>query len=353
MKKKIYVIGSAGVPARYGGFETFAENFSLKYAKKNELTVFCSKKYYQKSERANSWNSIRRVFLPVNANGMQSIIYDLLSMIRSFRVADIIILLGSGAAIFLPLFSKSFRRKLWLHVDGMEWKRSKWNYFIRQYLYLSYQVGIRNSGKIIIDNASLLDFIPAHFHTKVVLSGYGGDHLPKIVNVNTHSHDSFALVIARAEPENNLELILKCFAEDGSIPLVVIANWYQTRLGRQLKREYSNFDLISLIGPIFNEPAKLQTFRTHCSLYIHGHSAGGTNPSLVEAMYAGVPVFAFDNNFNRNTTNNLAYYFNSEAKLLNLIQTRKSLKLNESAGKLYKYAKENHTWERAFREFKL
>ncbi len=351
MKKKIYVIGSVGIPARYGGFETFAHNFSLKIAKKHEVTVVCSKKKYAKSERDPIWNSINRIFLPLSSNGMQSILYDLVSLIKAKRKADLIIMLGSGIGLFLPLFSKRTRKKIWFHIDGLEWNRNKWKYFIRKYLFLSFTTGIRLSEKIIIDNDALIDYIPKKYYYKLVKSGYGGDHLPKLTRATQSAKDSYALVIARAEPENNLQLILKTISKANSLHLVVIANWHQTALGKQLKHKYENHPSISLIGPIYNDNLKLHTFRIHCSIYIHGHAAGGTNPSLVEAMYAGVPVFAFDNEFNRKTTNNLAFYFKTDQELMELLQNRNQLDLQGSAQKLKNYACEFHTWEKALEPF--
>lgn len=353
MKGKIYLIGSAGIPARYGGFETFAENLSLKLVKKYEFIVFCSKKNYQPTERKKNWNSIHRIFLPFKSNGLQSILYDLLSLIIARRKADRIILLGSGIGLFLPVLPKRIRRKIWLHIDGLEWKRSKWNFIIKKYLYLCHAIGIHFSEKIIIDNEMLVKYIPQQYHTKIIRSGYGGEHLPKLTNTSSPLKESYALIIARAEPENNLELIIRCFSEIDVIHLVVIANWYQTAIGRQLIQKYSGYPSLSLIGPIFNDPVKLQTFRVHSSLYIHGHSVGGTNPSLVEAMWAGIPIFAFDNEFNRSTTDNRAFYFRNEKELKLLLLNRDTLDLTDSAQRLKSYASEFHTWERAVSEFKF
>lgn len=345
------VIGSVGIPARYGGFETFAQNLSIKIAKNNDVTVICSKKDYKRSERNPTWNSIHRVFLPLSANGIQGIVYDLISLIKSKGKADQIILLGCGIGLFLPLFSKFVRKKIWLHIDGLEWKRRKWNYFVKKYLYISCSIGIHYSEKIIMDNEALREYIPKKYYYKMVKTGYGGDHLPKLIKATQSLKDSYALVIARAEPENNLGLILNAFGKENGIHLVVVANWNQTRLGKQLQHKYANNASISLIGPIYNDLVKLHTFRIHCSVYIHGHAAGGTNPSLVEAMYAGVPVFAFDNKFNRKTTGNLAFYFKTDKELMDLLNNRNQLDLQGSAQKLNNYALKFHTWERALEAF--
>lgn len=351
MRKKIYVIGSAGIPARYGGFETFAENFSKKLASKHDITVVCSNKYYDRSELSKTWNSIHRIFLPLKPNGFQSILYDLLSLTLCMHKADKILLLGSGIGSILPLLSKRIRLKIWMHIDGLEWKRSKWNVFIRKYLQFNYTIGIRFAGRIIIDNEALVSYIPKKFHFKIIRSGYGGDHLPKLKNSKLTFSESYALVIARAEPENNLELILRCFLSLNSIHLVVISNWQHTRYGQFLKNKYAYQPALSLIGPIFNDPEKLQSFRLNCSLYIHGHSAGGTNPSLVEAMFSGVPIFAFDNEFNRRTTHNYAFFFSTYKELSDLLKKRNTLDLKASAQKLQDYASEFHTWNRAVLEF--
>lgn len=351
MRKKIYVIGSAGIPARYGGFETFAENFSKKLALKHDITVICSNKNYDRSEMSKTWNSIHRIFLPLNPNGFQSILYDLLSLALCMHKADKIVLLGSGIGSILLLLPKQIRHKIWMHIDGLEWKRNKWNVLIRKYLQINFSIGIRFTGKIIIDNEALVPYIPKKFHFKIIRSGYGGDHLPQLKNAKLTFSESYALVIARAEPENNLELILKCFLSLNSIHLVVISNWQQTSYGQFLKNKYAYRPALSLIGPIFNDPEKLQSFRLNCSLYIHGHSAGGTNPSLVEAMFSGVPIFAFDNEFNRRTTNNFAYFFSTYEELFDLLKKRNTLDLKTSAQKLQKYASEFHTWDKAVFEF--
>jgi glycosyltransferase involved in cell wall biosynthesis len=345
--KKIYFLGSAGVPARYGGFETFAENISQKLAGSYEITVICSRKIYGRDERKPDWKRVTRLFLPIHANGLQSLLYDTFSLNIACRRADLIVLLGSGAGAFLPFYRKRHREKIWLHVDGLEWNRTKWNFIIKAFLRLSFKTGIRYAGKIIIDNKALKRHIPHKYHKKIVFSGYGGDHLPGLRNTASPLSESFALVIARAEPENNLELILKSFISLKDMHLVIISNWHQTALGRKLLQKYSGLQSISLIGPIYNDPLKLHTFRMNSSLYIHGHSAGGTNPSLVEALYSGLPVFAFDNEFNRETTQNMTYYFRSEEELTMLLKKRKVLDLRGTASKLKEYAQKYYTWDHA------
>jgi len=346
LNRSLFIIGSNGIPARYGGFETYAENISRELAANLDVTVVCSSFLYDCDERDTKWGAINRLFLAVKANGPQSLIYDFISLWIALSRADNILILGVGAGLFLPLFKRIKNKQVLIHIDGVEWKRGKWNLFSKFILRIAFQISIRAGSYIIIDNEALMDYIPVRYHRKLIHSSYGGNHLPVASkNVSPANHE-YALVIARAEEENNLHLILSGFTRYSGLHLIAISNWSQSNYGRKLIRKFSHHANISLIGPIYSLP-EIQQYRDHCQVYIHGHSAGGTNPSLIEAMYSGKPIIAWDNKFNRITTCNLAYYFNTIDGLiqqLDLIQTEKSL---TTATELMNYAKTNYTWASA------
>jgi glycosyltransferase involved in cell wall biosynthesis len=216
---------------------------------------------------------------------------------------------------------------------------------------MGYLLSLKYAHKLLVDNIELFNIIPIRFHSKIHQITYGGDHLPQSDSYQTNTVHSYALAIARAEPENNLDIILNAFCRKESPKLIVIANWRQTRYGRILLKKYAHHQNISLIDPIYDQ-SELQKYRTNCSIYIHGHSVGGTNPSLVEAMYAGVPVFAWDNEFNRITTNNLACYFSTENDLLQLINNYNPVILSEQALQLQHYARIYYKWTLAAEQLK-
>ncbi len=346
MKSRLFIIGCTGIPARYGGFETFAENISGTLIKDAEITVYCERKVYSKNERRENWNRVHRRFLPIPANGIFSLVYDLISILLSLRTADFILILGTGPGIFMPLFSMMKRVKFITHIDGAEWLRPKWNFFIRNYLFYSSRLSIKYSDYIIIDNNALLNSVPAKHNLKILNMKYGGDHLPETSNDESVHFKPFALVICRAEPENNLQLIANAFKKITHLDLIVISNWSQTRFGRKLVKSYRNSQNILFKDPIYNDPVLMQRFRKQCNIYIHGHSAGGTNPSLVEAMYSGCPVIAYDTAYNKNTTQNLAYYFKTSEELVNHINLLPQTQLLKSGKQMRSYAEKFYTWEK-------
>ncbi|MBN1951513.1 MAG: DUF1972 domain-containing protein [Bacteroidales bacterium] len=314
---KLYIIGSAGIPARYGGFETFAENLAGIMSKKMEVYVACSTRLYAKEERSPMFGEAHRFFIDSYPNGISSLWYDLRSILFSIRRSkpeDTLLILGIGLGIFFPVLAPFFRGKIIVHLDGMEWQRSKWNAFARLFLYISRWLSLWKADMLIIDNSALWDSIPGRFTKKTALLGYGGDHIPENVLPPPGIKDEYALVIARAEPENQLGLILDAFCELPDIPLIVISNASQTRYGRFLLKKYGGKKNIMLKEAIYDK-GLLQAYRSHCKLYLHGHMAGGTNPSLVEALYSKLKIIAADNPFNRVTTHDSAYYFNDKESL--------------------------------------
>jgi glycosyltransferase involved in cell wall biosynthesis len=348
VRRKIFITGSAGIPARYGGFETYAENISSILVQSYDITVICSKDLYLKSERKDiNKSNLSLIYLPFKPNGISSLFYDLVSLLIAFRKADFIIQLGSGGAIFLPLIKIFRKMPVATHIDGLEWERSKWNKFAGIFLRLSGYLAIKYSDFILTDNVALHKYIPKKLLKKVILTTYGADHLPIAVNLKKIHNRDYALVIARAEPENNIHVFLELFKKLKSLDLIVVSNWMQTGYGRKLFKEYNSEHNLKLIGPIYDDPLKLQCYRNQCKVYLHGHSAGGTNPSLVEAMYSGIPVIAHDNVFNRQTTNNLALFFKSTNELMDLMVSVAEGHLEFDVITIRDYAIKNYTWEKA------
>jgi glycosyltransferase involved in cell wall biosynthesis len=346
--KKVYIIGSAGIPVRYGGFETYAENISLKLSQKYDVSVICSKKLYKKSERKDKiGNNIHQIYLSLKPNGIFSLGYDLISLILAYSKADFIVMLGTGAGIFLPLFSIIKPTPIAVHVDGIEWKRIKWNRFIQIFLRINFLLSLKFSNYILIDNDALQTYIPKKFTKKIVFTSYGGDHLPRTKKIENRHEQPYALAIARAEPENNIHIFLEAFKKFNTVDLIVISNWTKTRYGRKLYKQYRDLNNIKLIGPIYDDKARLQQYRKNCTVYLHGHSAGGTNPSLVEAMYSDIPIIAFDNDFNRKTTNNLALFFKTLDDLIDKLKAIDDETLKSTALKMQKFAFEQYTWDKA------
>jgi glycosyltransferase involved in cell wall biosynthesis len=149
--------------------------------------------------------------------------------------------------------------------------------------------------------------------------------------------------VARIEPENNIHVILEAFASLPNKQLVLVGNWHKNQYGEALLEKYKGFDNIKMMNPIY-EPKEINLLRSNCMLYIHPHSVGGTNPSLVEAMYLGLPIVAFDVVYNRATTEEKAFYFKDAYDLQNVVNT-KEIEFTAIAKEMKEIADRRYRWE--------
>ena len=159
------------------------------------------------------------------------------------------------------------------------------------------------------------------------------------------SNARYALTVCRIEPENNIHVILEAFSREAAFSVVMIGNWNNSSYGKELKSHYQANAHIHLLDPVY-ELEELNAIRQGCFVYLHGHSCGGTNPSLVEAMYLGLPIIAFDVNFNRETTENQAFYFSNAENLRSLTHSLDEKQLRQSGEIMREIALRRYTWKR-------
>jgi len=312
--KKVAIIGIVGIPAGYGGFETLVHHLVQHLDNEFDFTVYCSAPAYK--DKPAHFGRTRLEYIKLNANGAQSIAYDIVSMTSAvFSGHDILLVLGVSGALFLPFIRLFTNKKLIVHIDGLEWRRNKWNNFAKKFLKFSEYVGVKFGHKIIADNSVIRTYIQEEYKKDSVLIEYGADH---IIENSSPQRGGYAFSVCRIEPENNIHVILDAFAQTGQ-PIKFVGNWEKSPYGKALLEKYSAFGNIKLLAPVYDQ-VKLDLLRSNCSVYIHGHSAGGTNPSLVEAMYLGLPILAFDVPYNRATTENKCLYFEDAAALASLLK---------------------------------
>lgn len=345
--KKIVIIGTVGVPANYGGFESLVENLLGDNTSEHiEYTVFCSSKSY--SEKLDLYKGAKLKYIGLNANGAQSILYDIVSMLKTTNKYDVALVLGVSGCIFLPLFRLWFKNRLIVNIDGLEHKRDKWGRFTKWFLLKSEAIAVKYADVVVADNQGIKDYVKETYQKDASLIAYGGDHVQRNVSEDTQQkmlrdygveQNDYAISVCRIEPENNCQMILEAFSKTDR-RLVYIGNWDRSEYGRQLKEQYSKFGNICIHNPEYNLDT-LFALRSNAAMYIHGHSAGGTNPSLVEAMFFGKPIIAYDCIYNRATTDNQAYYFGN-ADDLNAVLRKEDLN-----GDIMKViAKERYTWKK-------
>lgn len=212
--KKVAIIGTVGIPAGYGGFETLAENLVRTLSSEFEFTVYCSSKAY--SRKLPEIYGAKLKYIPLRANGIQSIPYDIWSILSALKSADVLLILGVGGCIVLP-FLKLFgcRKKLIVNIDGLEWRRSKWNPPAKSFLKFSERTAVRFCDHVIGDNKVISDYVEQEYHHSCSLIEYGADHQePQKISAASLaaypflSH-AYAFGVCRIEPENNVHLVLR------------------------------------------------------------------------------------------------------------------------------------------------
>ena len=348
-KHKIAVIGTVGVPANYGGFETLTEHLIEEMGNSWDITVYCSSKKYPANERKKQYKGAKLKYIPLEANGVQSVLYDSISIIHSLFFADILLILGVAGAWLLPFVRLFTRKKIIISIDGIEWKRDKWSLPAKWYLFWAESLAVKYSHIDISDNEAIQDYTAARYGTLSRIIEYGADHTLKVDKTsdmnNKYSflNQDYAFKVCRIEPENNVHVILQVFSELRDKQLVIVGNWNNSEYGRALKEKYSHYSNLYLLDPIYDQKG-LDVLRSNAALYVHGHSAGGTNPSLVEAMYLGLPIVAFGVSYNKVTTENKALYFNSARELKQQVQQTNKAQLHIIATDMGQIAHRRYRW---------
>jgi glycosyltransferase involved in cell wall biosynthesis len=349
-KTTVAIIGTVGIPAKYGGFETLAEHLARQMSEEFQLYVYCTKKKYAKAQRQKTFLGARLIYLPMDANGISSIFYDCLSILHALFYADVLLVLGVSGGILLPFIRRFTRKKIIVSIDGIEWKRDKWIRPAKLYLWWAEKIAVKYSHADISDNESIQDYTAYRYKTLSNIIEYGADHTlrvsPTAKDIETYPFLSapYAFKVCRIEPENNIHLVLAAFSSMNGLQLVMIGNWENSEYGQKLRQQYGGHKGISLLDPIYDQRG-LDLIRGNASLYVHGHSAGGTNPSLVEAMYLALPVLAFHVSYNKTTTEHKAWYFSTMEDIIRIVQSLTPQDLVQKAAEMKEIADRRYTWE--------
>jgi glycosyltransferase involved in cell wall biosynthesis len=330
---KIGILGTRGIPNHYGGFEQFAEHLSVGLTLRgHDVAVYNSSLHPYKEKE---WNSVQIIHCrdwehKIGTAGQ--FLYDL-NCINDARIRNFDILLHLGYT------SDSVWHWRWpkktiniVNMDGLEWQRSKYNKPTQRFLKWAESLAANNADKMIADSPGIQEHLFKTYGKKPVYIPYGAEIFsepePAVLAKYQLLPQQYFLLIARMEPENNIEMIIQGHLASGhKYPLFIIGN-ITNRFGKYLTRKYSD-PAIKFSDAIYNQ-AELDNLRYYSSLYFHGHSVGGTNPSLLEAMACGCRIAANDNQFNRAVLQDGADYFSSSGDVANIINTAKSiLTINE------------------------
>jgi glycosyltransferase involved in cell wall biosynthesis len=261
---------------------------------------------------------------------------------------DKILILGASGGIILPLL-KPFQHKFILNFGGLDWQRSKWSHIAKIVLKKSEKYAVNNSSELISDNEGIKAYIKKEYRRESILIEYGGDQAKYRPMVNKYDEkyhfikEKYVFSVARIQPDNNIEMILKAFSQYREKKLILVGNWNNSEYGKELKNKYNNQENIFLLDAIYDQE-ELDTLRSNCALYVHGHSAGGTNPSLVEAMNLSLPIIAFASAFNKYTTENKGLYFNNEYELIQILKNIKQSDLELMKLEMKTIASRRYKW---------
>jgi len=327
---KIGILGTRGIPNAYGGFEQFAEHLSVGlFERGHEVFVYNSSLHpYGEKE----WKNVKIVHCPDLENKIGTagqFIYDL-NCILDARKRDFDILLHLGYT------SDSLWHRLWpaktiniVNMDGLEWKRSKYNKLTQRFLRWAESLAAKNAHTMIADSPDIQQYLLNTYGKRPIYIPYGADIFSNpdasVLNKYDLLPHQYFLVISRMEPENNIEMIIKGhLASNHPYPLFIIGN-IKNKFGRHVTGTYKNA-AIKFSDAIYDQ-SELDNLRYYCSLYFHGHSVGGTNPSLLEAMACGCRIAAHDNQFNRAVLQSETDYFPNENAVIRIINTPPDLSM--------------------------
>ena len=323
---KIAIIGTRGIPNHYGGFEQFAEYLSQGLVQKGHtVTVYNSHKHpYQKS----MWNGVNIIHcqdLEYKWGTIGQFVYDF-NCIKDTRKRDydIILQLGYTSSSVWGWLLPRGKSIVTTNMDGLEWKRSKFSKPVQRFLLYAEKLAIQTSDYLISDSIGIQQYIKDKYNKSSVFIPYGSNlfkfpEWPTIEKYKLQEYN-YNMLIARLEPENSIEVILDGVVLSGTdIPFLIIGN-HETKFGNYLKEKFLKNTNIQFLGGIYDIKV-LNNLRYYSNLYFHGHTVGGTNPSLLEAMGSNGLICAHDNIFNQSICGQDAFYFKSKEQVAGFIRS--------------------------------
>lgn len=322
---KIAFISVRGIPNNYGGFEQFAEYISVGLAKRGHDVTVYSPHYHPYKKDEYKGVHIKHIYSPEQWMGgsVGSFFYDFASLKDALKHEHFDIIYEAGYTSIIPAFIwfdvKKFKHPIiTTNMDGLEYKRTKFNKWVRKFVFWEERMAVKYSHYLIADNMGIHDYYKEKYGKESKFLAYGADihddYDENLLKEFGLKACEYYLLVARIEPENNLEMAIQGYLasnENGKKPLVIVGKT-NTPFGKELIEKYGHEKSIRFMGGIYDFK-KLNSVRHYSFAYFHGHSVGGTNPSLLEAMASGCFILAHDNIFNHAVLkDNVLYYSNKE-----------------------------------------
>ena len=355
-KIKVHIIGIHGVPAKYGGLETFADFLCQNIGEKYDITVYCTSKKYPLKEKYYFGAKLK--YVPIHASGFKGIFYDLFTYIYAIFKADVILYLSPVGSGFMTPLKKLAGAKVIVNHGGLnEWEREKLNRVKQLWAKFNHKIASRYSDINVVDNELYQQSLKENFGADSVVIRYGGDHaISTTTSVNGYAakypflNEKYAISISRAQVDNNLHLVLEAFEKFEGYKLVLLSNWSVSEYGKKLKQKYQGHKNIIVLDNIYNKD-EFNYVRGGAFVYIHSHSRCGTAPSLVEAMSIRQPIISYDVPTNRETTQNQALFFDSVDSLVNVLDKFSEEDAEKNKKIMHSIASENYTWRNISKQY--
>jgi len=321
---RISIIGTRGIPNHYGGFEQCAEYLAAGLAKKGyEVTVYNS---HNHSYQQNKWNGVNicHCYDPEYKMGtIGQFFYDL-NCIRDLRKKkfDIVLQLGyTSSSVWGWLLPHN--TVVTTNMDGMEWKRTKYSKKVQKFLMMAESLAVRFSDHLIADSTAIQKYLEEKYGRHTEHIPYGAEIFensnPEVLTEYGLEQYGYDMLIARMEPENSIEMILDGVVKAGLTRPFLVVGGLKNKFAEYLQAKFLAYENIRFCGGIYDMD-KLNNLRYYSNLYFHGHTVGGTNPSLLEAMASQSVICANDNQFNRAVVGDNALYFSDVDDVVNSLQ---------------------------------
>ena len=358
---KIAFVSTRGIPNNYGGFEQFAEYISVGLAERgHEVTVY-SPHFLPYYENVYKGVRIKHIYSPELWMGgsMGSFFYDYSCLKDALKNEDFDIVYEAGYTSIIPAYIrfnvKAIKRPLFTtNMDGLEYKRTKFNPIVRKFVFWEEKMAVKHSHFLIADNMGIHDYYKEKYGRESKFLAYGAniyeDYDASLLKEWGLAPDEYYLLVARIEPENNLYMAIEGYMaskEYGRRPLIVVGKT-NTSYGKQLLKRYGGDPHVRFVGGIYDFK-KLNSVRHFSFAYYHGHSVGGTNPSLLEAMASDCFILAHDNIFNRAVLGKNALYYSSPSAVSDILNGVDSLAAQHKVGFVHnnlEVIRQEYSWDK-------
>lgn len=357
---KIAIISTRGIPNNYGGFEQFAEYISVGLVERGHSVTVYSPHFHAYQNPAYNGVTIKHVYSPEQWMGsaLGSFFYDYSSLRDALKNDDFDIIYDCGYTSIIPAYIRFKidtiqRPAIITNMDGLEYKRTKFNPLVRKFIFWEEKMAVKYSHYLVSDNKGISTYYSEKYGKNSTFLAYGAhiysDYSEKYLEKYGLISGEYLLVVARMEPENNVETIIQGYIDSGVAdkPLILVGKT-NTPFAKKLIKRYGSKKGIRFVGGIYDFK-ELNSIRHYSAGYFHGHSVGGTNPSLLEAMASSCFIIAHDNPFNKSVLADNAVYFSNATDISSAIQasvySNETLRKQFSSNNLEIIEKE-YSWEK-------